>query len=407
MNRLMKNSGIEWIGAIPAEWIVKRLKFGVKIRSDRATYTSASNSYFGLENVESYSGKYVKTDSQYNSEQALVVKNSDVLFGKLRPYLAKVYFAQEDAVCSGEFAVFYDFEHSQRFLSYQLLSHWFINIVDSSTYGAKMPRANIDFIRNLAFLYPTYIEQNKIVQYLDDKCGKIDRLIVLEEEMISELQAYKQSVITEAVTKGLDPNVSMKDTGVKWANSCPNDWEIVKLKFLCSMKSGTNLTSQDISDSDLYPVYGGNDIRGFYHTYNSEIECLLIGRQGALCGNVKYISQRIWATEHAVITIPTKYTSAKYLYYLLTAMNLNQHSVSSAQPGLSVNYVQNLTTVLPRKEEQAKITTYLDKKSREIDALVSIKYSKIETLKEYKKSLIYECVTGKRDCTMGRQEDGA
>lgn len=215
--------------------------------------------------------------------------------------------------------------------------------------------------------------------------------------MIAELQAYKQSVITEAVTKGLDPDVPMKDSGVEWIGDTPMQWFSVKLKYLCSMNSGTNLTSEVITETGLYPVYGGNDIRGYYKSYNFDGECLLVGRQGALCGNVIHVNGQIWATEHAVITQTTELMQIRYLYYLLIALNLNQYSISSAQPGLSVGFIKNLFVFTPKLKEQSSICNYLDKRIYLINEQIKIKQSKIDTLKEYKKSLIYECVTGKRE----------
>ena len=278
------------------------------------------------------------------------------------------------------------------FGSYYVRSWFSYRAYGMTRYGLS----RIDF-SDLELIIPPVIEQTRISTYLDSKCATIDRLISLQEEMIAELQAYKQSVITEAVTKGLDPDVPMKDSGVEWIGDTPSHWSAVKLKFLCSMNSGVNLTSEAITEAGLYPVYGGNDVRGYYNEYNCNGDCLLVGRQGALCGNVIHVSGQFWATEHAVITRATRLMRTRYLFYLLTAMNLNQYSISSAQPGLSVGFIKNLSIMVPELEEQNEISEHLDKRIYLIDALLQSKQSKIDTLKEYKKSLIYECVTGKRE----------
>ena len=207
----MKDSGVEWLGVIPMEWNAKRLKYGVKIRNTRANNPQLQ--YIGLENVESLSGKLIVTDSQYDAEQALLVKQNDVLFGKLRPYLAKVHLAANDAVCSGEFAIFYDFDYSQEFLRYQMLSHWFTSIVNSSTYGAKMPRANIDFIRELVMLFPSEQEQDSIVEYLNDVCKKIDYMLSLKQSKIEALKEFKKSLIYECVTGKRDCTTGRQEDG--------------------------------------------------------------------------------------------------------------------------------------------------------------------------------------------------
>jgi len=164
------------------------------------------------------------------------------------------------------------------------------------------------------------------------------------------------------------------------------------------MQAGKNITSEQISEEGAYPVYGGNGIRGYFNSYNYHGTYLLIGRQGALCGNIHKVSGNFWATEHAVVTTPHENVNLDYFYYLLIGMNLNQFvSQTAAQPGLAVGAIQNLKTCLPPPFEQQAIVAYLDAKCAQIDRLISIKQSKIEKLQQYKKSLIYEYVTGKKE----------
>ena len=153
----------------------------------------------------------------------------------------------------------------------------------------------------------------------------------------------------------------------------------------------------EISDNGTYPVYGGNGLRGYYEEYSNDGEYILIGRQGALCGNINYASGKFWATEHAVVCYPKREFAKKWLGELLRTMNLGQYSLSAAQPGLSVERIKNLKMPLPSLFEQQIIASYLDSKCSEIDNLIAVKQQKIETLKEYKKSLIFECVTGKKE----------
>ena len=143
-------------------------------------------------------------------------------------------------------------------------------------------------------------------------------------------------------------------------------------------------------------MYGGNGIRGYYDKYFLEGDYVLIGRQGALCGNINYSTGKSWATEHAVVCYPkTKYIT-KWFGELLRVMNLNQYSLAAAQPGLAVERIKLLPIPIIPLSEQQTIANYLDQKCSEIDELISIKQQKIEKLKDYKKSLIFECVTGKR-----------
>ena len=253
-------------------------------------------------------------------------------------------------------------------------------------------------MRKLPLIIPSYAEQKAIADFLDKKCNEIDELVALQEKMIEELKAYKQSVITEAVCKGLNPNVPMKDSGVDWIDVTPEHWEVRAIKTMALLKSGDNLTSLDIDENvTLYPVYGGNGVRGYYSQYNHDGDYALIGRQGALCGNVNYGYGRFWATEHCVVCHPKCNYILKWFGESLRAMNLNQYSLSSAQPGISVDRINNIKMLVPPIQEQQSIADYLDKKCSEIDQLIAIKQKKIEALNDYKKSLIYEYATGKKE----------
>ena len=200
LNCKKKDSGIEWIGEIPEGWEVKRLKFASRNRIQKYTSDYGILNYFALENIESQSGRFIETENEYDISQSLICQKNDVVFGKLRPYLAKVYKVNELCCCSGEFAVFYDFEGCPSFFKYYFLSDGFIKIVDSSTYGTKMPRANIDFIKNMLVAIPSLPEQESISKMLDSKCAQIDSLIAEKESLIADLTEYKKSLIFEVVT---------------------------------------------------------------------------------------------------------------------------------------------------------------------------------------------------------------
>lgn len=186
-----------------------------------------------------------------------------------------------------------------------------------------------------------------------------------------------------------------KDSGVKWIGKIPEHWNVPRLKSLCiSMKSGDNLTALDIKEDGAYKVYGGNGIRGYYHLCNVSKECILIGRQGALCGNVHYVNEPIWATDHAVVTFSAKNTDIKYLFHLTTAMNLNQYaSQTAAQPGLAVGAIGRIYTCLPPLDEQQAIVAYLDEKVGKIDRYISEKEKEIVALDELKQATIANAVT--------------
>ena len=187
----------------------------------------------------------------------------------------------------------------------------------------------------------------------------------------------------------------MKDSGIEWIGDIPEGWEVVPIKRLCTMQAGKNLTSEQIAPEGTYPVYGGNGIRGFFSDYNCDGKFLIVGRQGALCGNVHTVDGKVWATEHAVITNPTNYVDIDFLYYLLIGMDLNQYvSSTAAQPGLAVGTLLNLKTCYPCSTlEQTQISNYLNAKYSEIDTMLSKTRSSIEEYKKLKQAVITQAVT--------------
>ena len=185
----------------------------------------------------------------------------------------------------------------------------------------------------------------------------------------------------------------MKDSGIDWIGEIPMGWEIKKLKYVANLKSGDNLTSNQIKEDGAYPVYGGNGLRGYYHEFTHEGDFILIGRQGALCGNINYPANKFWATDHAVVVEPLSNYKLVWLGEVLRIMNLNQYSVAAAQPGLSVEAICNLFIPWPLLEEQTPIANFLDRKTAEIDALIAQKERLLELYEEEKTAIINHAVT--------------
>lgn len=194
----MKDSGVEWIGEIPEHWNIERLKFNVSVNAEKQS--SLDLPYIALEHIEGFSGKRIKTDNVYEVDGAIVAHSGEILFGKLRPYLAKVYKVEEETYVSSEFAVFSAETIDNQYLKWYMLSYGFLDTVNASTYGTKMPRANIDFIKNMYIPVFDVQEQEKIALYLNEKSSKIDQLIAIKQSKIEKLEQYKRSLIYEYVT---------------------------------------------------------------------------------------------------------------------------------------------------------------------------------------------------------------
>ena len=193
---------------------------------------------------------------------------------------------------------------------------------------------------------------------------------------------------------------------VVWLGDLPRDWKVMSLKWLASLRSGNAITSEDIEASGENPVFGGNGLRGYTGTYTHDGEYVLIGRQGALCGNINYASGRFWASEHAVVVAPREPVNVRWLGELLRFMNLNQHSVAAAQPGLALERIVDLRIPVPPLHVQQRIGEMLDRETARIDALIEKKTRFIELLREKRQALITHAVTRGLDSNASFTDSG-
>ena len=366
-----KDSGIAWIGEIPEHWDKNKIirLFSI-IGSGTTPKSSKEDNYIGSVNwIQSgdINGGYIENCKNTISDTALkeyptlkIYKAPFIIVAMYGASVGNISISNIDGCVNQACCVMNETKQNFKYLFYAMNSVKRYLIYKAE--GGGQPNISQDKIKNTWMPIPPFEEQQSIATYLDQKCGEIDELITLQEEMITKLQSYKQSVITEAVTKGLDKNVSLKDSGIEWIGEIPEHWKITKIQYLAQLKSGYNLTTEEIKDSGLYPVYGGNGIRGYYDKYFLEGDYVLIGRQGALCGNINYSTGKSWATEHAVVCYPkTKYIT-KWFGELLRVMNLNQYSLAAAQPGLAVERIKLLPIPIIPLSEQQSIANYLDQK---------------------------------------------
>ncbi|MDI1294054.1 MAG: restriction endonuclease subunit S [Methylobacter sp.] len=244
-----KDSGVEWLGEVPSHWESVRLKYVVNLESGKIEIGSGYK-YVGMENIESGNGKYLVKDGISPEGISTSFSKGDVLFGKLRPYLAKSWLADFSGICSSEFLVLRSKKVCPQFLNYYTLTDEFINQVDSSTYGSKMPRASWDFISLKDIPVPLDNESRTIANFLDHETAKIDTLIEKQQQLIKLLKEKRQAVISHAVTKGLNPNAPMRDSGVEWLGEVPEHWEVKRIGLLF-----TESSVRAFSDVELqYPV---------------------------------------------------------------------------------------------------------------------------------------------------------
>lgn len=197
-----------------------------------------------------------------------------------------------------------------------------------------------------------------------------------------------------------------KDSDAEWLEYVPAHWSFHRIKDVAFLKSGDSIVAEQIEESGLYPVYGGNGLRGYCFDYTNDGDHILIGRQGALCGNINYAFGKFWASEHAVVVYLKPFVNMKWFGEMLRVMNLNQYSLSAAQPGLSVDRIKRLLVPFPPLDEQKAIATYLDEKTAVIDHKIDLLTQKAEQYKQLKQSLINQTVTRGLDKTTPLKDSG-
>lgn len=397
-----KDSGIAWIGEIPEHWKVKKGKNLFKkeerpVRDNDEIVTCFRDGEVTLRSnrrIDGFTNAMKEVGYQGVRRGDLVIHNMDAFAGAIGVSDSDGKSTPVYSVCTPKNNV----EANVYYYAYLLRSYALGGVIQSLAKGIRERSTDFRYkeFGDLYYQQPPIEEQQSIASYLDQKCGEIDKLITLQEEMITKLQSYKQSVITEAVTKGLDKNLPLKDSGIEWIGEIPEHWSVVKIKYLAKIKSGDSISSNEIMQEGIYEVYGGNGLMGFCNKKNVDGVNIIIGRVGTLCGNVRLISESKFITDNALILNCFDNALYSYMYIMLKAANLNNLNTSNAQPLITGSKVLNVSLPIPSLSEQQSIADYLDQKCSEIDELISIKQQKIEKLKDYKKSLIFECVTGKR-----------
>jgi type I restriction enzyme S subunit len=424
-----RDSGIAWLGEIPAHWETRRLKFLANDINQQRVEVGENEVYLQLENIESWTGRYIiPADAISNFESSVkAFQPDDVLFGKLRPYLAKVVVSRHYGVCVGELLVLRVRENTilPKFLALRLLTKEIIDIIDASTYGAKMPRANWGFVGNLEIPFPPDVdEQRAIAAFLDSQTAKIDALIAKKRELIAALHEKRSAIISHAVTKGLNPDAPMKDSGIEWVDSIPAHWQVQRLKFVADVRSGVakgrkfegvktvelpylrvaNVQAGHIDLSDVAEIEvtvseieryslkvgdvlmnegGDYDKLGRGAVWQGQIEpCLHQNHVFAVRPYQQSLS--LW------ISTLTLAQYARFYFMINSKQSTNLASISSRN-------LSEFPVIMPPQSEREQILGYIEDETRHIDRLTAKAEETIERLQEYRAALISAAVTGKID----------
>ena len=388
-----KDSGVDWLGEIPSDWELGRISAFFSERRQKVSdkdYPALSVTKLGVfpqwENV-------AKSNDGDNRK---LVKKGDFVINSRSDRKGSSGIAKQDGSVSLINIVLKPVNIEPRYSEYLFKSYNFIEEFYRVGHGivADLWTTRFDDIKNSMIALPTFDEQVKIANFLDQKTAQIDQAIALKQQQIEKLNEYKQIVIQNAVTKGLNPNAPMKDSGVEWIGDIPEHWEVKKLKYIAKLKSGDTFNSDDFKSTG-YPVFGGNGLRGYTDKFNNSGDYILIGRQGALCGNVNYATGQFFATEHAVVVYPKLKYNLSFVGEAIKSANFGRFSNSAAQPGISVQVVQEVEFAFPSIDEQNEIGTFINEMEKKFDNTVSKYQTQIDRLKEYKNILINQAVTGK------------
>ncbi len=391
-----------------SEWPQYRIKDVARLISTKADDLTLP--YIALDNIISWDASFVPSESSTDGNSN-VCNAGDVLFGKLRPYLAKAYIPTENSICSPEFLVLRPFDSTNnKFLLYFLLSKSFISYIRNQVAGVKMPRTNWSQISSYSIKLPPLAEQEAIAEYLDRECGKIGREIELLERKADAYQRLRRSIINRAVTRGLNPDVPLKPSGNNWIGEIPVHWEVERNKNLlvdCKDTVGDDksyqLLSLTLNGVIIRDMEAGGKFPAEFNTYkkvnpDNLIFCLFdMDETPRTIGISDYIGMITGAYD--VFEVVKDLVIPKWVYYFYLSID-HRKALKPFYTGLrKVVKTQNFANIhipVPTIDEQKEIVAYLDEKCAKIDAIIEKIGAKIERLKELKRSLINETVTGQR-----------
>ncbi|MEQ5052100.1 restriction endonuclease subunit S [Klebsiella michiganensis] len=418
-----KDSGIEWIGQVPEHWKVARVKRLASLRNERRNDVSTDTIYIGLEDVEAGSGQYKPTSgSSRQSEDSTVgiFYEGDVLYGKLRPYLRKAIISEMAGCCSTEFLVLRAEKTEPKWLQEWLLTPDVTHQIESGCEGAKMPRADWWHIGSIEVVYPDQPEQAQILTTLDRETARIDALIEKKTRFIELLKEKRQALITHAVTKGLDRNAKMKDSGIEWIGQVPEEWLNRKVfHAFQAIGSGTTPPSKEhewyqggtipwITTSELREntvvktkkCVTSDAMQKFSALKIFPAGSLAIAMYGATIGRLGFLGIPATTNQACCVLSGERDLNIQFLYYWLMAFRADIvafFSEGGGQPNINQEVIASLRVPSPAPDEQATIVATLDRETARIDALISKAEQSITLLKERRAAFITAAVTGQID----------
>jgi len=416
----MKDSGIKWIGEIPNDWFIYNI-------GSCTTEVNTPNGNSGEINALQFKmGEIIRKsdgNSKYNPETleaynlvdegVVMINGLNLSFDLISQRVGIV--KERGVITSTYIAIKPNDNIYSDFFKYLMKAYDNCKAFHAMGRGLRQTLSYGE-LKKHPIIVPPFQLQQQIANFLDDKCADIDQLIALQQQMIDELKAYKQSVITEAVCKGLDKSVPMKDSGIEWIGEVPEGWKITKLKNVSKLKTGGTPNGYD-NQSDFTtrkPWFTPSDFNENYKLIQSNrflnlevIEnekIILFPKHTVLMvcigtvGKVGILTEEGYCNQQVTAIIPNGRMLPEYILYTLIAENkiIRDLANYTILPIINNSFLKEIILVCPTFEEQKNIVAFIEHKSSQIDTLISIKQQKINELKEYKKSMIYEYITGKK-----------
>ena len=411
----MKDSGIEWIGEIPNSWNVIKGKYVLKylqkpIREDDGVITCFRDGEVTLRSNRREDG-FTMSDKEIGYQGIDV---GDLVVHGMDGFAGSIGISDSRGKASPVLVVL-DSDNNKRFLMYYLRSTAYRDVFLALATGIRVRSCDLRWnkLAELPYLVPPIEVQNKIADFLDSKCAEIDALVADIQSEIETLEEYKKSFITEAVTKGLNPDVRMKDSGIEYVGDIPSSWEIHQVYYYFGERKAKNYA---LKEQNLLSLSYGKIIRkdintnggllpASFNTYNIVEAGDIIIRPTDLQNDKRSLRTGL-VTEHGIITsayidlMPIGDINSEYFHYLLHAfdvMKVFYNMGNGVRQGLNYSEFSKLIIFAPSRKEQDDIVVYLKDKCSAIEETIALKKEQIETLEECKKSVIYEYVTGKKE----------
>ena len=401
-----KKSGVEWLGGIPAHWEVKRLKYLTTLNDEVlpvSTDPEFEMTYVDIGNVDAVDGiigTELLTFDKAPSRARRIARKGDVIVSTVRTYLraiTAIQKAQPNLIVSTGFAVLRPRQLETSFASYALRAPHFVERVVAHSVGVSYPAINASSLTGFEIAYPDAAEQRAIADFLDCETVRIDALVEKKERLVELLLEKRTALITRAVTRGLDPNVPVKDGGIVWLGEVPSHWEIKRLKWAIMFQRGHDLPSHEREEGDI-PVISSSGASSTHSRALASAPGIVTGRYGTI-GNFHLITRDYWPLNTTLYSINLRNNEPRFLRYMLESLAslFVINALKSAVPGVDRNDIHTIEAVVPTPVEQRAIATFLDRKTATIDALIAKVHEAIDHLKEYRTALISAAVTGKID----------